>query len=70
MGITDPVHKCSPAGPVGVRGIELGMEEEARETPVWVPTREWELQRLNMNRGPPLSAAALCVMLLLWLAST
>ena len=34
VGITDPVHKCSPASPVDMRGIELGVEEEARETPV------------------------------------
>ena len=34
VGITSPEHRCSSSNPGDVRGIELGREEEARETPV------------------------------------
>jgi len=33
-GITSPENRCSSSGPGDVHGIELGREEEARETPV------------------------------------
>jgi len=34
VGITSPEHRCSSSSPGDVRGIELGMEEEPKETPV------------------------------------
>ena len=34
VGITSPEHRCSSSGPGAVHGIELGRDEEARETPV------------------------------------
>ena len=44
VGITSPEHRCSSSSPGDVRGIELGMEEEPKGTPVGCHTGSAEAE--------------------------